>query len=92
MSSLVPQTVCEHGRMHDGPRIVDEVNPTRDEIRAWAYSGAVEPMEDSDVIIADLENLDLLLDLVSDPACLSRRYLLGTLYCLVGKPIAPTHA
>jgi hypothetical protein len=37
-----------------------------------------------DIIIADLENLELLLDLVGDPACPSRRYLLGSLYCLVG--------
>jgi hypothetical protein len=76
--------VWEDGLMYDGPRIVDEVNPTQDEIRAWAYSGAMEPMEDWDIIVADLENVDLLLDLVGDQACPARRYLLGCLYCLVG--------
>lgn len=70
--------------MYDGPRIVDEINPTQDEIRAWAYSRAAEPMEDWDIIIAEPENLELLLDLVGDPACPSRRYLLGSMYCLVG--------
>ena len=70
--------------MNDGPRIVDEVNPTRDEIRAWAYSGALEPMQDWDIIIAEPENLDLLLDLARDAACPARRYLLGSLYCTVG--------
>lgn len=70
--------------MYDGPRIADEVNPTQDEIRAWAYSGAVEPMQDWDILVAEPENLDLLLELVGDTACPARQYLLGSLYCTVG--------
>jgi hypothetical protein len=70
--------------MYDGPRIVDEVNPTQDEIRAWADSGADEPVQDWDIVIAEPENLQLLLDLVGDPECPSRRYLQGSMYCLVG--------
>ena len=70
--------------MYDGPRILDEVNPTQEEIRAWAMSGAVAPMEDWDIVIAEPENAELLLDLVGDPTCPSGPYLLGSLYCLVG--------
>ena len=64
--------------------LVDEVNPTLAEIRAWAYSGSVEPMQDWDIIVADLPNLELLLDLVGDQACPARGFLLGSLYCVVG--------
>lgn len=62
----------------------DEVNPTDDEIRRWAYSGAPEPMEDFDIIVADPEHLSALMALVGDPECPQRAYLLGSLYCLVG--------
>ena len=71
--------------MYDGPSIVNENDPTRDEIRAWAYSGALEPMQDWDIIIAELDNLELLLDLAGDESCPARRYLLGSLYCAVGQ-------
>ena len=62
----------------------DEVNPTDAEMRRWAYSGAPEPFEDFDIIVADPEHLTTLLDLVADRACPQRRYLLGSLYCLIG--------
>jgi hypothetical protein len=65
-------------------RFEDEVNPTDDEIRRWAYSGAPEPMQDFDIIVADPEHLPTLMSLVADPDCLQRAYLLGSLYCLVG--------
>jgi hypothetical protein len=70
--------------MYNGPPIADEVNPSTEEIRAWAYSGAVEPMEDWDIIIAVPRDLPLLLELVGDGGCPARQYLLGSLYCLVG--------
>ncbi|WP_019345663.1 MULTISPECIES: hypothetical protein [Mycolicibacterium] len=70
--------------MPDEPSFVDVVNPTPEEIRAWAYSGAFEPMQDWDLIIADMDNLELLLELVGDQGCSAREYLLGSLYCLVG--------
>ncbi|MGN6334203.1 MAG: hypothetical protein ACTHOD_21525 [Motilibacteraceae bacterium] len=69
--------------MGDGG-FADRVNPTHDEIRAWAYRGGWEPMQDWDVIIAELDNLDVLLELVGDPDCPSRDYLVGALYCLAG--------
>ncbi|WP_210686503.1 hypothetical protein [Mycolicibacterium sp. GESEQ-9] len=70
--------------MSDEPSFVDVVNPTQTEIRAWAYSGAFEPMQDWDLIIAEMDNLALLLELVGDRACPARKYLLDSLYCLVG--------
>ena len=62
----------------------DEVNPTDDELVRWAYSGALEPYEDFDIVIADPEHLDTLVKLVADPDCPTREYLLGSLYCTIG--------
>lgn len=70
--------------MSDEPSFVDAVNPTPEEIRAWAYSGAFEPMQDWDVILADRDNLELLLELAGDQACPARKYFLDSLYCLIG--------
>ncbi|MGY1991918.1 hypothetical protein [Mycolicibacterium fortuitum] len=70
--------------MSDDPSFVDVVNPTQTEIHAWAYSGAFEPMQDWDLIIAEMDNLTLLLELVGDRACPARKSLLDSLYCLVG--------
>ena len=64
--------------------MADEINPTTGEIRAWAYSGAEEPVQDWDIIAFDLDDLTLLLQLVGDVDCPARHYLLGVLYCLVG--------
>ncbi|GAT00347.1 uncharacterized protein RMCFA_0461 [Mycolicibacterium fortuitum subsp. acetamidolyticum] len=79
-----PAESCKDGAVSDEPRFVDVVNPTPDEIRAWAYSGAFEPMQDWDLVIADVDNLQLLLELIGDQACPARDYLLGSLYCLFG--------
>lgn len=62
----------------------DEVNPTDEELRRWAYSDAQEPYEDFDIVIAGPEHLAVLTDLVGDSSCPKRKYLLGSLYCLVG--------
>ncbi|MEU5257982.1 hypothetical protein [Amycolatopsis sp. NPDC021455] len=60
--------------------------PTADSIRAWAYSGADQPSQDWDLLVAELEHLPLLLELVGDPGCpaRARETLLGSLYCMVG--------
>jgi hypothetical protein len=63
---------------------VDEVNPTPEEVRRWAYSGAPEPMQDFDIIVAEPEMLPTLLNLVGDHGCPKRKFLLGSLYCLIG--------
>lgn len=70
--------------MPDEPSFVDVVNPTPEEICIWAYSGAFVPMQDWDLIIAEVDNLELLLELVGDQACPARKFLLDSLYCLVG--------
>jgi hypothetical protein len=62
----------------------DEVNPTDEELRRWAYSDAEEPCEDFDIVIADPAHLTVLTELVGDSSCPKRKYLLGSLYCLVG--------
>ena len=63
---------------------VDEVNPTVDEIRVWAYSGEPEPYEDFDIVIADPANAELLVALADDERCPKRKYSRGSLYCTVG--------
>lgn len=70
--------------MSDEASFADVVNPTSEEICAWAYSGASEPMQDWDLILADVVNLELLLELAGDQECSARSYLLDSLYCLVG--------
>jgi hypothetical protein len=69
---------------YDGPPIRNVYEPTGDEIRAWAYSGARFPEQDWDIFMAEPEHLELLVRLVEDPACPARRWLLGSLYCTVG--------
>jgi hypothetical protein len=75
--------------VYDGPPIADVANPTPDEIRAWAYRGAVEPMQDWDILIAEPGNLPVLVELVADCECPSRKYILRSLYCLVGHSDRP---
>ncbi|MFV8170899.1 hypothetical protein [Mycolicibacterium peregrinum] len=70
--------------MSDEPRFIDVVNPTPEEIRAWAYGGAFEPMQDWDLVIAGIDNVELLLELIGDRECPARDYLLDSLYCLFG--------
>ena len=70
----------------------DEANPTDDENRRWAYSDALEPMQDFDIILGEPEHLPLLLDLVADAECPKRRFALDSLYCLVGHTRLPNPA
>lgn len=67
----------------------DKVNPTDEELRRWAYADVPEPIEDFEIIIADPEHLATLLELVGDPECPSRKYLLASLYCMVGHTSLP---
>ncbi len=60
------------------------MDPTPEELRRWAYSGAMEPGQDFDVMIGELHLLPTLMELVADPACANRKTLLNGLYCLVG--------
>ncbi|MEV6270912.1 hypothetical protein AB0L64_27365 [Kribbella sp. NPDC051936] len=69
---------------YDGPPIRSVYEPSGEEIRAWAYSGAKWPEQDWDILMAEPENLEALVQLVGDPGCPSRRDLLGSLYCTIG--------
>lgn len=68
-------------------RFADPADPTAEEIRAWARCNDPEPMEDWDLVLADLRHADLLVELVADEGCASRRYLLTALYALVGNAV-----
>lgn len=65
----------------------DPAAPTPEEIRAWAGCNDLEPMEDWDLVLADLTYADVLVELVATESCPSRRYLLGALYVLVGEAV-----
>lgn len=68
-------------------RFGDPAHPTTEEIRAWAKCNDPEPMEDWDLVLADLRHADALVALVADERCPSRRYLLTALYALVGNAV-----
>jgi hypothetical protein len=65
----------------------DMANPTEKEIIRWAYGSFYAPMEDWDLIISDVIYAPLLIRLISDPACLSRSYLIRALYVLTGDAV-----
>jgi hypothetical protein len=68
-------------------KFADAASPTPEEIRAWAMCNDPEPMEDWDLVLADLRHAPVLVDLVADEKCPSRRYLLIALYGLVGNAV-----
>lgn len=68
-------------------RFGDAAHPTTDEIRAWARCNDPEPMEDWDLVLADLRYAGVLVELLADEKCPSRRYLLTALYALVGDAV-----
>ncbi len=72
-------------------KFADAGNPTPDEIRKWAGCNDLEPMEDWDLVLATPEHAGVLIDLVADEACPSRRYLLGALYVLIGDAVRSAH-
>jgi hypothetical protein len=67
----------------------DEVNPTEDELRLWAYSERIEPTEDFDLIVMDSFSPSLLAQFVRDETCPTRSFFLGCLYHLVGDAFRP---
>ena len=68
-------------------KFADAGNPTAEEIRAWAACSDLEPLEDWDLVLADLQYVDVLIELVADEKCPSRRYLLTALYALIGNAV-----
>src|SRR4029450_10721503 len=47
--------------------IQDPANPTDAELRQWAFSDELGPMQDFDLMVADLQRLPLVLELASSP-------------------------
>jgi hypothetical protein len=66
----------------------DPANPIRDEIKAWAFNeGAIEPMQDWDLMLASQREYDLYGELAADDACPNRDYFLRLLYLIVGDAV-----
>jgi hypothetical protein len=64
----------------------DISNPIDDEIWEWAYSDALEPMQDFDLILAT-ELRPSYLEFVADSNCTKRNYFLKVLYLIVGDAV-----
>lgn len=62
----------------------DVANATPDEVRAWAYSGEDEPMQDFEMLLDGPDVLPVVIDCAQDDACPAREFLLIGLYCSVG--------
>jgi hypothetical protein len=64
--------------------MLNPYDPTDDELRQWAQSEAFAPVEDFDLMIADLDRVPLLVELASSPA---RVFFLSCLYLVVGDAV-----
>lgn len=67
--------------------MIDPWNPTREEIIEWAYSDELEPEQDWNLAVTEINNASLLLTLASDDNCPKRLYFLFCLYLLVGDDV-----
>jgi hypothetical protein len=65
----------------------DPLDPTDAELRAWAQSGDLAPMEDWDLVIAEPERAPVLIELATSGPPESRRFFLHCLYLLVGDAV-----
>lgn len=62
----------------------DAVNPTPEEVRAWAYSGCdTWPEQDFDLFVVDPHFLPLMTELAFDDACPQQRFAIGILYSMI---------
>jgi hypothetical protein len=67
---------------------IDPINPTAEEIRAWAGApDATEPSQDWDLILESDARDDLYLELASDSSVPQWRYFLHLLYLLAGNEV-----
>jgi hypothetical protein len=62
----------------------DVVNPTAAELRAWAYAGADEPIEDFEMMLDATDVLPVVIECAADPLCPEQDFMLRSLYCTVG--------
>lgn len=66
----------------------DPYNPVENEIRAWAKNPeAVEPVQDWDLMLCNVDRLDLYLELASTDNCPQADYFLAALYLIVGDAV-----
>ena len=71
-----------------GPTFEQPMAPRPDELRLWADSDALEPLQDWDLAIWDSNELaDLFFELAQDGACRNHRYFLHLLYGRVGDAV-----
>jgi hypothetical protein len=67
---------------------VDYLNPTNEEIHAWAYTPDVyAPDLDWDIIISTIKEDRLYLTLANDPKCPTSLFFLSLLYLIVGNAV-----
>jgi hypothetical protein len=66
------------------PFFADDVNPTGEELRVWAYAHAYVPFEDFHMVLDGPEVLPIVVACAQDSDCPSRGFLLESLYCTVG--------
>ena len=62
----------------------DVVNPTADELRAWAYADTDLPFEDFEMVLDSADVLPAVVECASDTNCPTKTFLLRSLYCSVG--------
>jgi hypothetical protein len=66
----------------------DPYNPIEEDIRAWASnSDSIEPEQDWDLMLANIDRTDLYLELASDDGCPNADYFLSVLYLIVGDAV-----
>lgn len=58
--------------------------PTATDLRAWAYSGADEPVEDFDIFLDAVDVLPVVIECAADTGCPAQSFMLRSLYCTVG--------
>jgi hypothetical protein len=82
LSSFLLLHDCWSASLSAVTRFVDPANPTEEELRRWALSGDLEPMQDWDVMLADEANGDVLIDLIEE--AMRPATFLRSLYVLAG--------
>ncbi len=77
------------------PRLENPLDPTPDDLRRWAYTPDAdypdEMPQDWDLMVADIEKAEQLVELASAMDCPNRTFFLGCLYILAGDCVRLVH-
>jgi hypothetical protein len=65
-------------------RMQDPINPSDEELREWAYKERWQPVQDFDLMVADVERAALLIELTRSP---QREFFFRCLYLIVGDAV-----